>query len=61
MMELILEASHINGGFHATTLFGLGKTTKFSLGFALGTKSWFFFFPSMALDSIFPFLKKKKK
>jgi hypothetical protein len=42
-------------------LFGLGKTTKFSLGFALGTKSWFFFFPSMALDSIFPFLKKKKK
>jgi hypothetical protein len=39
MMELILEASHINGGFHATTLFGLGKTTKFSLGFALGTKS----------------------
>jgi len=36
-MELILEASHINGDFHATTFeFGLGKTTKFCLGFALG-------------------------
>jgi hypothetical protein len=40
MMELILEASHINGGFHAIIFkFGLGKTTKFSLGFALGRKS----------------------
>jgi hypothetical protein len=39
-MQSILEASHINGGFHAITfLFGLGKTTKFSLGFALGRKS----------------------